>query len=132
MTTQLSTAGQQVTHESKYPDTESKQRTVTTQPSIQGHIEKACLKKRRGKRRDSKKTPRLREPESDDDHVIHINVNSIHGKQSKPNIVKPTIAGRFIPMELDTCIALSIISKQDYRSTFKDTTLNTCDKTLRS
>lgn len=67
-----------------------------------------------------------------DDQILHININSIQGKHSKLIIVRPTIAGRLICMELDTGTALSILSEQDYLSIFKDMKLILCDKTLRS
>lgn len=53
---------------------------------------------------------------------------------SKAIIVKPTISGKLLHMELDTGTTLCIISEKDYKSYLKtpDTKLEPCNKTLRS
>lgn len=92
-----------------------------------GHFEKACLTKRRstqqcGQKPKNKGGHIIQElDELDSDYqILHIKVNTVQGKHSKPIIVRPTIAGRPVCMELYTGTALSIISEEDYLSIFKD------------
>lgn len=74
-----------------------------------GHFERACLTKRRstqqyGQKPQNKVVHMIQELDEldSDDQILHINVNTEQGKHSKPIIVRPTIAGRLIYMELYT------------------------------
>ena len=107
---------------------------------IKGHIEIACLKKRRDKRNNRgsfrRRTQkgggvyrlhdRGSESDSDDWHILHINANNIRGKHSSPIMVEPIIAGKPFRMELDTGTALSVISEKDYKANFRNIALDPC------
>ena len=117
---------------------------------IKGHIESACLKKRRDQRKNrggfrrrtgtqkGRGVHRLHdrgsESDSDDGHILHINANNIRGKHSSPIMVEPIIAGKPFRMELDTGTALSVISEKDYmyKANFRNIALDPCRTKLHS
>ncbi len=82
--------------------------------SKQGHIEKVCFKKKRDKTA-AKGTVHYVEEEGDDTEstLYHFTTfaPAVHHIAQEPILVTPTIAGKAIPMEVDTGSAVSLISQ---------------------
>lgn len=106
-----------------------------------GHLENVCLQKERDNsyrshnRRQYKKINYVdlpsdsEEEESDDALLLHIDVNNV---STDPIIVNPQVAGKMIPMEVDTGSAVSLVSKSTIEKFLPEYRLQNTNLKLRT
>ncbi|XP_061164934.1 uncharacterized protein K02A2.6-like [Saccostrea echinata] len=107
-----------------------------------GHIERACMKKKRDRNKGRNTSlfyneeefhSEERYKEGDGEPLLHI-TSTFHMKShhEPPITVEPIIEGKVIKMEVDTGTAVSVISKSDYSANFSKVNLEPSSELLRA
>ncbi|XP_062608629.1 uncharacterized protein K02A2.6-like [Saccostrea cucullata] len=107
-----------------------------------GHIERACMKKKRDRNKGRNTSLFYNEEESHSEErytevngepLLHI-TSTFHMKShhEPPITVQPIIEGKVIKMEVDTGTAVSVISKSDYSANFGNVNLEPSSELLRA
>ena len=101
-----------------------------------GHLERACIKKKKDKaRKQGTKVKYVDEQDTDDEDSFEpmLHVHSVnHVNKVDPIMLYPSINGHTLPMELDTGSAVSVIPEHFYRQYLSDFTLEKTKAKLKT
>ena len=104
--------------------------------SNKGHLERACIKKKKDMaRKQGTKVKYVDEQDTDDEDSFEpmLHVHSVnHVNKVDPIMLYPSINGHTLPMELDTGSAVSVIPEHFYRQYLSDFTLEKTKAQLKT